>query len=97
MAQVLVLQRRDGTTEVAHIGSPYLAVVFEDAHKHEPVSAADNGWMAYYDIHGEAPPDRAALLEWLKQFVGTEVAEFTPDPTEATANGTAGPDSSSPT
>jgi len=93
MAEVLVLTRQDGTTEIAHIGSPFLAVVFEDAHNHAPESAADNGWMAYYDLNGEAPPTHEALLAWLKQFIGTEVAEFSPNPT-VTTNG-AQPDSSS--
>ena len=97
MAQVLVLTRRDGSTEVAHIGSPFLAVMFEAAHKGRSAeSAADNGWMAYYDLHGEAPPDRDTLLDWLKQFIGTDIADYVPpDPTAATANGTAEPDSSS--
>ena len=97
MAQVLVLTRQDGTTEVARIGSPYLAVMFEVAHKGRSAeSALDNGWMAYYDLHDEPPPDRETLLEWLKQFIGTDITDYVPpDPTEATANGTAGPDSSS--
>jgi hypothetical protein len=81
VAQVLVLTRRDGTTEVSHIGSPYLAVQFERAHGRQPEGAADNGWMAFFDHHDRAPTDDAELLDWLRQFVATDTAELTPDPT----------------
>jgi hypothetical protein len=95
VAEVLVLTRRDGTTEVAHIGSPYLAVLFEDAHARLPEGAADSGWMAFADILGHPPADRAELMDWLKQFVATDLAEYEPsDPTTATGNGTS-PDNSS--
>lgn len=97
MAQVLVLQRQDGTTETAHIGSPYLAVMFEDAH-HRPVDTAeDNAWMAYFDLHNEPPPSGEVLREWLKQFIGTEIVDYHPDPTTVTTNGSPPPDESSPT
>jgi hypothetical protein len=95
VADVLVLTRRDGSTEVAHIGSPFLAVVFEDVHHRTPDGPADNGWMAYYDINGEAPPNHQALLDWLRQFIATDVAEFSPDPTAVATNGAVEQDSSS--
>lgn len=89
MAEVLVLQRQDGTTEVAPIGSPYLAVLFEDTFHRQPESAQDNAWMAFVHAHDRAPNDHDELMAWLKQFVGTEVAEYVPpDPTETATNGT---------
>ena len=96
MAQVLVLTRRDGSTQVAHIGSPFLAVLFEETFKREPESASDNSWMAFYDAHDRAPNDHTELMEWLRQFVATDIAEFTPesDPMQAAPNGTVPPDSS---
>ena len=98
VAQVLVLTRRDGTTEIAHIGSPFLAVLFEETFNHEAVSAHDNAWLAFYDAHDRAPTDDPELMEWLRQFVATDIAEFKPelDPTQAPSNGTE-PLSSSPT
>lgn len=95
MAQVLVLTRRDGTTEIAHVGSPYLAVLFEDTFHRPSDGATDAGWMAFVDIHDRPPTDHAELLGWLKQFVASDLGELEVDPTAATANGTE-PDSSSP-
>ena len=51
--------------------------------------------MAYYDINGEAPPNHQALLDWLRQFIATDVAEFSPDPTAVATNGAVEQDSSS--
>jgi hypothetical protein len=79
MAEVLVLTRRDGTEQIAHIGSPYLAVLFERRFKRAAENATDNSWMAFYDAHDREPETDDELLEWLKQFVGTEVRELNPN------------------
>jgi hypothetical protein len=89
MADVLVLTRRDGTTEIAHIGSPFLAVLFEDTFHKAPDTAGDNGWMAFYDIHDRPPNDHDELLSWLKQFIATDVAKLDPTGTVLPTNGTA--------
>lgn len=91
MAQVLVLQRRDGTTEIAHIGSPYLAVIFERVFKREASTATDNAWIAFFDAHDRAPEADEELLEWLKQFVATDIEEL------HSPNGSVKPPVSSPT
>ena len=93
MAPVLVLTRRDGTTETAFIGSPYLAVLFEQEFHRSPDTSTDAGWMAFTDRHDRPPADNAELLAWLKQFVANEAVEFEADPTAATANGSTPPDS----
>jgi hypothetical protein len=96
VAPVLVLTRRDGTTETAFIGSPYLAVLFEETFSRAPDTSTDAGWLAFVDRNDRPPEDNAELLAWLKQFIGNEVAEYQPpDPTAAAANG-ATPDASSP-
>jgi len=92
-----VFTRRDGTTEVAHVGSPFLAVLFEDTFKRAPESAADNGWLAFYDAHERAPESHGELMEWLRQFVGSELADFAPeDPTATAPSNGAEPPISSP-
>jgi hypothetical protein len=90
MAQVLVLTRQDGTTEKAHIGSPYLAVMFEKAHGREVKTSLDTSWLAFYDRHDRAPEDEAELLAWLKPFIDTDVVDLpvAEDPT-VTENGSA--------
>jgi hypothetical protein len=95
MAQVLKLTRRDGSTEIAHIGSPYLAVIFEETFHHDPDGSLDNAWLAYFDIVGRAPADSEELKGWLRDFVGTDIAEYVaPDPTvTAATNGSDSPDS----
>jgi hypothetical protein len=93
VAQVLVLTRQDGTTEIAHLGSPYLAVLFEENFHRQPDTSTDAAWMAFVDKHDRPPNDNQELLAWLKQFISNEVADLKPDPTQATANGT-GPSSS---
>jgi hypothetical protein len=93
MPQVLVLTRQDGTTEVANIGSPYLAVLFEQTFHREPEGAQDAAWMAFVDTHDRPPEDEAELLAWLKPFISNELADFTPDPTAGTPNGIAPGDS----
>lgn len=97
MAQVMVLTRPDGTTQVAHIGSPFLAVVFEEQFKRQPDTAYDNGWMAFYDAYDRPPADRDELMGWLKQFVATDLADLSslPDPTMVATNGAVEQDSSS--
>jgi hypothetical protein len=92
MADALQFTRRDGTTEIFHIGSPYLAVVFEDKFKRSAESANDNAWMAFYDEHDRAPNDHAELVAWLKPFIATDVIQLTADPTAAME-----PEDSSPT
>jgi hypothetical protein len=88
MAEVLVLTRRDGSTEVAHIGSPFLAVLFEQTFHRSPDGAEDAAWMAYYDKHDRVPVDSAELMGWLKQFIATDRAEYEPpDPTVTATNG----------
>jgi hypothetical protein len=97
MAQVLVLTRRDGTTETAHVGSPYLAVMFEEEFHRTPDTAKDSGWMAFYDIHDRPPADRDEMMAWLKQFVASDLGELeAEDPTQVAPNG-AEPVTSSPT
>ena len=75
MAPVLVLTRRDGTTETAFIGSPYLAVLFEQEFHRSPDTSTDAGWMAFTDRHDRPPADNAELLAWLKQFVANEAVD----------------------
>jgi hypothetical protein len=87
--QVLVLTHQDGTTEIAKIGAPYLAVLFERTFHRAPETAEDAAWLAFVDRHDDRPPeDQVELDTWLKPFIATEVGEWTPpDPTGATANG----------
>ena len=93
-----MLQRRDGTTETAHIGSPYLAVMFEQTFHRVADGAHDNGWMAFLDLQGRPPADDDELNAWLKDFIGTDVTEYVPpDPTATAPNGTGPPEPSSPT
>ena len=98
MAEVLVLTRQDGTTEIAHIGSPYLAVVFEETFHRTPDTATDAGWLAFYDLKDRPPENPDELKLWLKEFIGTDLGEYQPpDPTETAQTNGSGPDSSSPT
>jgi hypothetical protein len=90
MADVLVLTRRDGTEQIAHIGSPYLAVMFERTFKRQADNATDNSWMAFYDAHDRAPESDDEMLDWLRQFVATEVRDLRPNPNGSAAQ----PDSS---
>jgi hypothetical protein len=89
MAKVLVLTREDGTEQIAHIGSPYLAVLFERRFKRAAENATDNSWMAFYDAHDRAPESDEELLEWLRQFVGSDTRDL------ANPNGSAAPPDSS--
>jgi hypothetical protein len=95
MPQVLVLTRQDGTTEIAHIGSPYLAVQFELTFHREPSTATDAGWLAFTDRNDRPPSDDAELLAWLKPFVGIDTEEYRPpDPMAVATNGSTEHDSS---
>ena len=78
-----MLTRQDGSTETANIGSPYLAVLFEQHFHRGPEGAADAAWLAFVDRHDRPPQGEEELLAWLKPFVATDTAEFTPDPTTA--------------
>jgi hypothetical protein len=86
MAQVLVLTRQDGTTEEAHVGSPFLAVLFEDTFHRMPDGARDAGWMAFYDRHDRPPVDNEELMDWLRQFIGLESVEYQPPGPTVTAD-----------
>lgn len=94
MPQVLVLTRQDGTTETAFVGSPFLAVLFEEEFKRPPDTAKDSGWMAYYSVNHRAPTDRDEMMGWLEQFVASDLADWEPDPTAPAPNGTEPVDSS---
>jgi hypothetical protein len=92
-----VLTRRDGTTETTFVGSPYLAVLFEEEFHRTPDTAKDSGWMAFYSTHSRPPVDRDELVGWLEQFIASDLAEWEPpDPTATAPNG-AEPDTSSQT
>jgi hypothetical protein len=95
MPPALVLTRRDGTTETAFIGSPYLAVLFERLFQRAPDTSADAAWLAFTDRHDRPPEDDDELDAWLKPFIANEAIDWKPpDPTTATANGSTPDDSS---
>ena len=82
--------------ETAFVGSPYLAVMFEQQFHRAPDGAADTAWLAFFSAHDRPPADPAEAQQYLKQFIGIDVTEYTPpDPTVATTgNGTESPEPS---